>query len=246
MDLGFGDKNQDIGQTTAQALIRGAEIQEKGVEKELAQYDRLLDDEDALEDLRQKRIQQMRKQYLQNQKYKELGHGTYTELGSGSSQDSRDIAKEFFKMSKESDRIVFHFYRTSTRICDVFHAHLAKLAAKHLETKFVKINVEGCDNNTGGGAAFLVERLGVMVMPTLVLVKNRKAFHHVRGFDEVGGTEDFSTNMLAHVLGTHGVTDLRDDEEMSEEFLKERGINTIRIRKGAKKGGFSEFDDEFD
>lgn len=45
MDLGFGDKNHEIGQATAQALIRGAEVQEKGVESELAQYDRLLDDE---------------------------------------------------------------------------------------------------------------------------------------------------------------------------------------------------------
>jgi len=243
MDLGFGDKNQDIGQATAQALIRGAEAQEKGLESELLQYDRLLDDEDALEDLRQKRIQQMKKQYSQQQKYRDLGHGTYTELGMGSTQDSRDIAKDFFRASKESDRIVFHFYRPSTRHCDTFHAHLAKLAEKHLETKFVKINVEGCDSNEGSGASFLVERMGVVVMPTLVLVKDRKAFHHIRGFDELGGTDDFSTNMLAHVLGVHGVTNLRDDEEMSEEFLRERGINIIRIRKGAKKGGYSNFDE---
>lgn len=243
MNLGFGEKNQEIGQATAQALIRGAEVQEKGLECELAQYDRLLDDEDALEDLRQKRIEQMKKRYLQQRKYRELGHGTYTELGTGSTQDSRDIAKSFFQTSKESDRILFHFYRPSTRYCDIFHAHLSKLAEKHLETKFVKINVEGCDNNEGGGASFLVERLGVLIMPTLVLVKDRKAFHHIRGFDELGGTDDFSTNMLAHVLGAHGVTDLRDDEEMSEDFLRERGINTISIRKGAKKGGYSNSDE---
>jgi len=243
MNLGFGDKNQEIGQATAKALIRGAEAQEKGLESELAQYDRLLDDEDALEDLKQKRIQQMKKQYSRQKKYRDLGHGTYTELGMGSTQDSRDIAKEFFRTSKESHRIVFHFYRSSTRYCDTFHVHLAKLAERHLETKFLKINVEGCDNNEGGGASFLVERLGVVVMPTLILVKNRKAFHHIQGFDELGGTDDFSTNMLAHVLGTHGVTDLRDDEEISEEFLRERGINTIRIRKGAKKGGYSNFEE---
>ena len=199
--------------------------------------------QDALEDLRQKRIEQMKKQYMQQQKFRHLGHGTYTELGMGSTQDSRDIAKDFFRTSKESNRIVFHFYRPSTRLCDIFHAHLAKLAEKHVETKFVKVNVEGCDNNSGGGASFLVERLGVIIMPTLVLVKDRKAFHHIRGFDELGGTEDFSTNMLAHVLGAHGVTDVRDDEEMSEEFLKERGINTIRIRKGAKRGGYSDLDE---
>ena len=188
----------------------------------------------------------MQKQYSQQQKYRALGHGSYTDLGMGSTQDSRDIAKDFFRTCKESERIVVHFYRPSTRFCDTFHAHLAKLAEKHLETKFVKVNVEGCDNNEGGGASFLVERLGVVVMPTLVLVKDRKAFHHIRGFDELGGTDEFSTNMLAHVLGTHGVTDLRDDEEMSEEFMRELGVNTISIRKGAKKGGYSDFDDEFE
>jgi len=45
MDLGFGENNQKIGLATAQALIRGAEVQEKGLESDLAQYDRLLDDE---------------------------------------------------------------------------------------------------------------------------------------------------------------------------------------------------------
>ena len=45
MDLGFGDKNHEIGHATAQALMRGAEAQEKGLESEMAQYDRLLDDE---------------------------------------------------------------------------------------------------------------------------------------------------------------------------------------------------------
>ena len=45
MNLGFGDRNNEIGQATAQALMRGAEVQENGLESEMAQYDRLLDDE---------------------------------------------------------------------------------------------------------------------------------------------------------------------------------------------------------
>ena len=245
MDLGFGERNQEIGQATAQALLQGAAAQEQTLEAELTQYDRLLDDEDALEDLRRKRIQQLQKQHANNKKWRELGHGSYEELGSGSTQgDARDVAKEFFQAAKESERMVVHFYRPSTRICDVFHAHLAKLAPKHLETRFVKINVEGCDHD-GGGASFLVERLGVVVMPTLVLVKDRKAFHHIRGFDEFGGSEDFSVNTLAFVLGNHGVTDLRDEEEVSDEVLQSKGINKLSIRKGAKKGHYDE-DDEFE
>jgi hypothetical protein len=245
MDLGFGSDNSRIGQSAAQALLRGAAAQEQTLEAELAQYDRLLDDEDALEDLRQKRLQQLQKQHFQQKKWRDLGHGDYTELGGGSIQDSRDIAKDFFQAAKDSERMILHFYRPSTRYCDVLHAHLSKLAPRHLETKFVKINVEGCDQEGGGGAAFLIERLGVVVMPTLVLVKDRKAFHHVRGFDELGGTEDFSANALAFVLGSHGVIDLRDDEEASEEILRGKGVNALQIKKGAKKGYYND-QDEFD
>ncbi len=45
MDLGFGDRNHEIGQATAGALMQGAEAQMQGLDREMAQYDRLLDDE---------------------------------------------------------------------------------------------------------------------------------------------------------------------------------------------------------
>lgn len=233
MDLGFGANNQQIGAVVAGALLQGTKAQEDAVEAELARYDRLLEDDDGLEELRRQRIAQMQKQHSQARKYRELGHGTYEELGGG--HDARDVAREFFKVSKESDRLVVHFYRPTTRICDHFHAHLEKLAPKHMETKFVKINVEGCDVD-GGGASYLVEKLGIVVMPTLLLVKNREAFHHVRGFDELGGSENFSVNTLAYVLGRHGIIDPRDDEEMPEDIYQMEGVNSIRINRGARRG----------
>jgi hypothetical protein len=241
MDLGFGRSNQVVGEATATALLQSTRAQEQAVEEELTRYDRLLEDDEALEVLRQKRMKILQKQHARQQQWKALGHGTYDELGGG--QDSRDVAREFFQASKESERLVVHFYRPSTRYCDVFHAHLSKLAPKHMETKFVKINVEDCDHQ-GGGPSFLVERLGVTVMPTLVLVKDRNAFHHIRGFDELGGTEDFSAHALAYVLGRHGAIDPRDEEEVPEELVNGKGVNSIRIRKkGAKDGYYGDPDD---
>ena len=233
MDLGFGRHNQDVGEATAKALLQGAQVQEQNIDVELMQFDKLLDDEDGLEMLRQKRIKEMKAQHSNRQRWKDLGHGEYVEFGGG--QDSRDVAKDFFRAAKESERLVVHFYRPTTRYCDVFHAQLAKLAPKHLETRFVKINVEDCDHQ-GGGASFLVERLGVVVMPTLVLVKDRKAFHHMTGFDELGGTADFTERSLAFVLGRHGIIFPTDDEEVPEEVLQNVGVNAIRIKKGAKSG----------
>ncbi len=92
--------------------------------------------------------------------------------------------------------MVVHFHRDTTRGCDAYHRALTLLVPKHPETKFVGINVEGCDDDRGGGSGsgsrFLVDRLGIVVMPTLLIVKERKAVHHVRGYDEVGGRECYS------------------------------------------------------
>eukprot|EP00980_Cylindrotheca_fusiformis_P012614 scaffold3084_cov144-Cylindrotheca_fusiformis.AAC.62 len=242
MDLGFGSQNQKVGAVAANALLQGAKAQEESVEAELARYDRLLEDDDGLEELRRQRLAQMQKTHSQQKKWKDLGHGTYEELGGG--HDARDVAREFFQAAKESDRLVVHFYRPTTRFCDVFHAHLEKLAPKHMETKFVRINVADCDHQ-GGGASYLVEKLGIIVMPTLLLVKDRKSIHQIRGFDELGGSDEFPTNALAFVLGQHGVLDPRDDEEVPEDVFNMEGINSIRINKGARRGyryGDAEFD----
>lgn len=150
MDLGFGSQNHAIGNAAAQALLEGAKVQEETVEAELARFDRLLDDDEGLEEIRRQRIAQMQKKHSQQKKWRDLGHGTYEELGG--SHDARDVARDFFQAAKESERMIVHFYRPSTRYCDVFHAHLAKLAPKHMETKFVKINVDDCDHQ-GGGAS---------------------------------------------------------------------------------------------
>ena len=208
MDLGFGHSNQSVGQATSQAILQSAQVQERLLDQELSKYDTLLDDDSALDRIRAQRLAQMKKEHEQKKQWQNAGHGEYSELGGG---QNLDVAKEFFAATKESDNVVVHFYRPSTRICDVFHKHLALLAPQHLETRFCKINVEDCDK-TGGGASFLVERLGVVVMPTLVLIRKRQMQHHVRGFDELGNSDDFATSRLAQVLEEHGVLQLTDAE----------------------------------
>lgn len=230
MDLGFGGSNQKVGDITAQALIVGTKAQEAALHDELDRYDALLNDEDALSALRSKRLQEMQQEQRDKQKWLESGHGSYQELIS--SQDSRDVAHEFFEASKKSDRLVVHFYRPSTPLCDIFHKHLEKLAQRHIETRFVKLNVEDCDSEAGKGASFLVERLGVVIMPTLVLVHNRRAVHHIRGFDELGGTENFSSQRLAHLLSSHCVLRIRDDEDEDDGECggdQNYGVNSINL-----------------
>lgn len=247
MDLGYGAKNQVLGEAVSSALLRQTQAQEAAINDELAQYDSLLETGDSeLEALRARRLASMKKAAEQRSKWKELGHGTYSALGEG--QHGGDVAREFFDASKKSERMVVHFHRPTTRMCDVFHRHLEKLAPKHLETRFVKINVDGCDKDggSGGGATFLVEKLGIVVMPTLLIVKDRKAHHHIRGFDELGGVEEFSTEALEFVLGGHGGLTLREDAEPPMELLEARGVNDMRIRTiggGGHRGAYGKSED---
>ncbi|KAL7535140.1 hypothetical protein ACHAXR_006293, partial [Thalassiosira sp. AJA248-18] len=174
-----------------------------------------------------------------------------------------DVAKSFFEAAKKSARLVIHFHRPTTRSCDSFHRALSELAPKHPETKFLKINVEGCDDvregGTGVGAKYLVEKLGIVVMPTLLIVKERKAHHQVRGFGELGGREEFSVNELAYVLGGHGALTRREEEDVAPSFSEEGGarsgsrgivgVNSLRMKfgggdRGPRSGGYDDFDDD--
>lgn len=240
MDLGFGKVNQAVGSAAADAILQNVQAEEAALEQEMARYDALLDNDEALEALRAKRIAAMKAEHAKQQKWMALGHGTYEELGGGGGHSSKDVGRDFFDAAKQSERMVVHFYRSSTRICDVFHKHLEKLAPSHKETRFVKINVENCDKE-GGGASFLVERLGIVIMPTLVIVKNREAVHHIRGFDELGATEDFSTKALEYVLGVHGAIFQPEGQEVPRELLEIHGVNRVKIKHAA---GRSRYDDE--
>ncbi len=265
MDLGFGNTNQAIGNTAATQILRATEAQEAAIASEISRYDALLESNDTdLEKLREKRLAQLKSAAQQKSKWLENGHGVYTDLPTG--QHSGDIAKAFFDATKKSNRLVIHFHRPTTRQCDVFHAALDKLASRHPETKFLKINVEGCDDvresGSGVGAKYLVEKLGIVVMPTLLIVVDRKAHHQLRGFDELGGSSDFTVNELAYVLGGHGALTRKDEEEVEPSFISGEsssggtrgieGVNSLRMRfggdyggRGVRRGGYDEdFDEE--
>jgi len=232
MDLGFGSSNQIIGNAAANAVLQAHRVQEQAIDQEISKYDALLNaNDDELEALRARRLKNMKKQHEQQQLWKSLGHGKYESL------EGSDTAKEFFESAKKSECMVVHFYRKTTRLCDVFHKHLEKIASKHLECKFVCIDVE----NSNQGVTYLTEKLGIVIMPTLVLVKNRNSIHHIRGFDELGDTEDFRTEVLEYVLGAHGVINRNEDIDIPEELVGD-DFNSTRISR-VKKNVYDDFDD---
>lgn len=85
--------------------------------------------------------------------------------------------------------------------CKILDKHLSVMAKKHLETKFIKLNVEK--------APFLTERLRIKVIPTLALVKDGKTKDYIVGFTDLGNTDDFSTEMLEWRLGCSDIINYR-------------------------------------
>lgn len=85
--------------------------------------------------------------------------------------------------------------------CKILDKHLAILAKKHVETKFLKLDVEK--------APFLSERLRIKVIPTLALLIDGKTKDYVIGFTDLGNTDEFSTEMLEWRLGCADVINYR-------------------------------------
>lgn len=158
-------------------LVTAAKLIEQQVDAEIERLEKF--DEDDFEAIKQRRLAALKKSQQQKQEWLALGHGQYEEIAD---------EKQFFEVTKKSKKVVCHFYRESTFRCKIVDKHLAILAAKHLEARFVKINVEKCH--------FLVERLRIKVMPTICLAKDGKTVDYIVGFDDLGNTDDFSTELM--------------------------------------------------
>jgi hypothetical protein len=165
--------------------VTALEEREAEVDKEIEYYDSLKDDD--LEELRRKRLEEMKDTHSRIRKLRAEGHGSYTELQS---------EKEFFEHAKKSRHLVCHFYRPSTWRCEIVDKHLNLLAEKHIDCRFVKINIEK--------SPYLAEKLRILMLPTVMIVNDGRTEHSIIGFDEMGGTDDFETDILEEILTRWG------------------------------------------
>lgn len=177
-----------IENAVQQQVLKATEMIESQLDAEIEKLDHM--DADEMEILRQRRLDAMKKSQNQKQEWLAIGHGTYTEVPG---------EKEFFTECKKSKKVVCHFYRDSTMRCKIVDKHMEILARKHIETRFLKINAEK--------SPFLTERLNITVLPTLALILDGKTKDYVVGFNDLGGTDDFPTEMLEWRLGCAAVID---------------------------------------
>ncbi|XP_064484781.1 thioredoxin domain-containing protein 9-like [Ornithodoros turicata] len=209
------------------SILESAKLVEEQVNAEIERLEQLKDDD--LEGIRQKRLEAMKKYEKKKIEWLQKGHGEYSELAS---------EPEFFETCKKSEHVVVHFYRESSFRCKIVDKHLNILAQKHVETRFVKISVDR--------APFLCERMKIRVLPTIVLFKDFKSKDYIVGFDDLGGTDDFTTEMLEWRIARGGIINYAGDLHTLPDQTKteKRPAFTVQRKTIRGKGGDDDSDDD--
>jgi len=137
-------------------------------------------------------------------------------------------------MSKKSTNIVVHFYRDSTERCKIVDKHLQLLSKRHIEARFCKVNAEK--------SPFLTQRLRIKVIPTIILFKDNKTKDYIVGFDELGGRDDFNTEMMEWRIAQSGVIEYNGDLLTPPEQARPQK-NLLQQQKKTIRGGQNDSDD---
>ncbi|XP_066928883.1 uncharacterized protein [Clytia hemisphaerica] len=212
-------------QAVQQQIVQAAKVVESMVDKEMDRLDNLGGDD--LQRIRQERLNEMKKMVERKEQWKQIGHGKYEEL-----KDE----KEFFEEQKKSERFVCHFYRESTFRCKIIDKHLDIVARKHIETRFVKIDAER--------SMWLAQRLKVKVLPTLACIKDSKTKDFIVGFDDLGGVDDFPTEMLEWRLGMADMINYNGDKPALKKKAQTRVFGFAGKSKNIRDDGESDDDSD--
>lgn len=198
---------------------------ERQVDATLEQIENL--DVNDLESLRKTRIKELKEREEKRRRCLELGHGSYEQLAE---------EKMFFDVIKKSENVVVHFFTDTSQKSPIMDMHLKKLAPKHVETRFVKMNAEKCP--------FLAEKLKIKTIPTLALIKNGVMVDKVVGFTQLGNRDDFSTEMLEWRIAHSEVIEYEGDLSVPPHLQqKVQQKSDRKIRDGAFN---HDDDDDFD
>ncbi|KAJ7228538.1 thioredoxin-like protein [Mycena pura] len=130
----------------------------------------------------------LKQEMEQLKELKENKHGQYSEI-----KDEKEVVKEH---RRESNCVV-HFYHSNFKRCEIMDKHLAKLAPKYFNTRFFRVFVEN--------VPWLVEKLGIKVLPCVICFVDGVTKHRLTGFEELGNSDAFETAVLEMRLSVAGV-----------------------------------------
>lgn len=164
---------------------------------------------------KQARLDDMKAEYEEKQSNKTLGHGTYTEI----------TETEFLPLVTKTKYVVVSFFHKDFERCKIIDMHLYKICREHDEARFVRLDAER--------APFFINKLGVQMLPTIIMFVDGVALDRIVGFEEIGGADDFPTINLTRRLIRGGV--------LWANNRKEKG--QMKIRKGNQRDDSSSGDE---
>eukprot|EP00939_MAST-03C_sp_MAST-3C-sp1_P003746 g3746.t1 len=150
------------------------EEEEEGSEEDDDEY---LDDYDALEAIRAKRLAQLKAKKQRRNRNRAMGE--YREI----------VEPEFLKTVTKNKHAIVHFYHREFERCKIMDMHLRRVAYRHDDVTFVKLDAQK--------APFFITKLKIKTLPTVVLFIDGVAVDRVVGFEELdGGRDTFRTRSL--------------------------------------------------
>jgi hypothetical protein len=199
--------------------------QPQAVSHQMVAMDELMEDEE-LQKLHEERIARLKAEREKRNQQAQKGHGTYTEISEG----------EFLEIVTQTDYVVCHFFHREFERCKIMDKHLATLAHKYFNTRFIKLSAPE--------SPFFTVKLNIKTLPCVVAFKKGVAVERVTGFEGLGGKDDFSTAALEDTLLALGVVTLPERDREDEDRLDGPG-KSVRKSVHYKKTDSDE-DSDFD
>ncbi|GBE79667.1 GTPase inhibitor [Sparassis latifolia] len=150
--------------------------------------------------LREQGMDRLKREMEKLKSMRESGHGRYDEI-----TDEQEV----IRTSAREPRCIIHFYHSNFHRCLIMDKHLAKLAPKYFGTRFIRVFVEN--------VPWLVEKLGVKVLPCVICFVDGVSKDRVIGFEDLGNGDQFETATLEWRLGTSGV--LQKEDRSSSDIV---------------------------
>jgi len=143
---------------------------------------------DSNASIREHGLQVLKSEMERMKHMRENNYGTYSEI-----TDEREVVR----VSAHEPRCVIHFYHSKFKRCEIMDKHLAKLAPKYTNTRFIRVFVENIP--------WLVEKLVIKVLPCVICFVDGTSKDRLVGFEELGNDDSFATGVLELRLSQSGV-----------------------------------------
>ncbi|KAK9490450.1 thioredoxin-like protein [Lipomyces doorenjongii] len=173
-------------------ISKGESIRERDDDNDSVDDDEFLEllegDSAALDAFREMRMQELHSQMKAAKRLHDTGHGTLKEVAT---------EKEVLEITTTTKYSVVHFFHPGFKRCEIMDSRLKSLTAKHMATRFISVNVDN--------ATFLVVRLAIQVLPCVICFIDGKEVLRLVGFESLGNSDDFTSDMLEYQLQKSGV-----------------------------------------